>query len=460
MPINVLEAWSGVEGSSMISSREIEQPCGERLQIVQLRAIEQATGDSCCGYYCLFYISCVLDACFCQNQSSAQTVLGNLLDDQAYVTFKDNIQSELLQELCREGSDLSTIYPETWNKEAITEGSMSRSYFPFLKQRCLIHDSTPLLLEFGLTSLKTNHLPTRAISEVADVAAAFHSIQNSRKSFGFLVGATIHFLSFTVHRVSDDLVQLIYIDPQGADILFQSEKQMQEVVSTMKFVTWLERGWPIDTMRKLQMDCFRGVRFVSTLLQRVISRSDFEVTHHFLELNIGEFLEQAPVPLESAAWRRNYQELRTWCSSSMPPAMIETNVLRVLISLCPIPLALRQRMRQWREDMRATLVEALLCADHAFLVQEEGFIERMFSCLDIAMQTENTLLQQAQEKGWKSSAARTGVGAEAGAGAANTRTAGQKKRLLALLQQHAQALRQQSRAMRCRLYRRHSAAAV
>ena len=79
MAVDLLSAASSrLVGSA--GRRTVDLPNGSQLQIGQLRAVEQAPGDQACGFYCLFFLDCIIRASHCAEQSAADELMALLCE--------------------------------------------------------------------------------------------------------------------------------------------------------------------------------------------------------------------------------------------------------------------------------------------------------------------------------------------------------------------------------------------
>ncbi|ETO21553.1 haloacid dehalogenase-like hydrolase domain-containing protein 2, partial [Reticulomyxa filosa] len=165
------------------------------------------------------------------------------------------------------------------------------------------------LLEFGMSSLKTNHLPIRAIQQCESFFEKLHakrlpahvksdeqsSLQTTVRplcSKVFLIGSAIHYVVCGLLRDDEHkVVHLVYIDPQNYDILHRSGTYLLEkIIADMKFTTWIQMGWQRADMEKLAFDSLTGIQSaIDMIAQSIVHYNDlYFARKQLLRLNLIE----------------------------------------------------------------------------------------------------------------------------------------------------------------------------
>ena len=319
-----------------------------QIRITQLRALQQESGDQSCGYYSVYYISMLtkimrkfhqLQTIFIKLQSKnisnndkdkldgdyknlykdISLLFISLRNPTEYKQFKKNIFDELLTECGKRNSQLkkgeSPMYP--WIKDHINSGVLERVYLQWLQNdEAITKDGNAgssaasadvakkyhfrsvfdviNLLEFSISSLRTNHLPIHRMNLIEKFFESFYLNKEFQKTF--LIGSAIHYVCMGLYKNIIDLnsgsndkndkndkkdkddkdddgndrkkiIDIIYIDPQNSDILFVDKYNLyKNVISKMEFKAWLKMGWQRKTMINLAYDSMKGIQFVAYLL--------------------------------------------------------------------------------------------------------------------------------------------------------------------------------------------------
>jgi len=108
----------------------------------------------------------------------------------------------------------------------------------------------------------------------------------------FLIGSAIHYV--VTGLIRDDVhktIDILYIDPQNHDILYQSGGYlMNNIISTMKFESWIRMGWRRSDMEKLAFDSLTGIQSAIDLICQGAIHYDnlYFGRKHLLQVNLIE----------------------------------------------------------------------------------------------------------------------------------------------------------------------------
>ena len=370
------------------------------LNTIQLKVLEQRDGDQSCGYFGIFFVS-KLSKIFehlssAKSQDSLAALMKDLRSMDSFNCFKEVIISELLIESKRKKSD---CYP--WTDEHIKSGVLERAYLQHLQNNSFCKDSLQMkeylqrfsnsiaakhgfshvndcinLMEFSVSSLKTNRLSLRTI-QFLEYFFNQRLLTNTENFKIFLIGSAIHYVVAAVYKYESGNVDLLYLDAQNHDILHRTKEYIrQQIISKMKFEIWLKSGWKLEQMRELALDSFCGIQFAVTdlikncVLNLYTSKFDpFFVRNKLIKMNICDgflngFEEQVLVPtiekisagdeekeneskenpceyvmdaMKKKMAKKEFEEvqfcallIREWINAYYPPPVIDQNIVNLL----------------------------------------------------------------------------------------------------------------------------------
>ena len=367
------------------------------MRLLQLRVLHQPSGDQGCGYRALYNAKVIRDAVLRDVSTSTDTPqrettsytpthsLGDLIDAKKFEAFCGEVQSHLLAVARSRKGEMT--YP--WTERNIKQGSIERVYLDEIQSSTLgarlgVDGSAVLpLLGFGLSTLRTNHAPVRAVAELESRLKRLVCA----KEGGILtvvIGATIHWVAAAVVSVPGRATQVIYLDSQNANILGKSQAHLEKIAQGMEFKTWLAAGWKRPAVEKLCVTSFRGVQW---LMDRVLASisSQSSISKALLELNLGDgflgsFKEHVGVAGEVKDGKSTPRRgaLITWLKCTWPPPVIESNVCAVIRKVGSLDEGLADRLRAWADDTRKIIAEKSRTATKS----SEAVCARMLQTLD------------------------------------------------------------------------------
>jgi hypothetical protein len=232
-----------------------------------LPALSQAAGCEACGYFSLFYCEVLEEAATLllsgSTEAAAITALAKLASESAFKKFRQYLVEALLLNVQRRKHSKPS-YP--WTEKDVKSSCLERAYLQYFQDEGLLKGTPLPLLEFGLSSLKTNHPPLRTMEAVDKCVADFH--RGGKNVQTFLVGATIHYVAGMLVKWENGDTELLVVDPQNSPFLLADESALADIVGKMEFKLWVERGWKRDDVATLALDSFAGNSTVIHALYR------------------------------------------------------------------------------------------------------------------------------------------------------------------------------------------------
>jgi len=323
-------------------------------RVCHVVAIEQAPGDSACGYYALHNLrqlmtareAMLLEAAAAPTEeeavavdpSSCQDCIRALLDRSAFESTKAAVVSALQSASSNEKNNDS--YP--WRDEDITCEVLERAHLDHLLNSSagtavdFVSRITPLM-DFNRASLATNRFPTRA---AAALDVAIRRVKEGVLEDAFaalLVGVGIHYISIFVHRRPDGCVEILLLDSQNKQVIGMDKQFLLRSASAMPYKSWVESGWPIATMVNLQVDSLEGTQTTIELIRQCVLDED-SICSGLLHINFDGFLssyhdyldvteEEEVRDMDASQWLK---ACKGWCENRFPPAQIESNIVGTL----------------------------------------------------------------------------------------------------------------------------------
>ena len=319
---DLIECWKKSKGN-IIYCNTINLNDDINLRISQWECITQKSGNSSCGYYCIYYCY-MLHLIFKQlsqiKTSNSKIIQENVIQLQknlrsidCYDTFKSNIMDELTkicvertQNNLKKNKNFKPLYP--WTKKDINYGVLERVYLQKLQNTHHIKRNNKLddiknnnnneyypskyndnnavvakkyhfrylfdcinLLEFSSSSLKTNNPPITTLKYVEYFFDLFKKNKDNYKVF--LIGSAIHYVIIAVYKdkINPNIIDVIYIDPQNTNIIGKSEDYiLNDIIPKMAFKSWIQMGWKLKDMQKLAFDSYSGIQFSINMIKDTI----------------------------------------------------------------------------------------------------------------------------------------------------------------------------------------------
>ena len=250
-------------------------------RIAQLRVLEQAKGDSSCGYYCIYYawvFKNILHAMFNNdsNDKKLRELMIDLCDNNKYNACKNKVIEYLINVCKNDKKNENNCYP--WEIKHIETGVLERVYLQYIQSKqntikqnesiayelgIALNQQMLNMLDFNVTCLQTNQLPLQILIDVESfLTNCIHFItqnrndnndkenNNENKSKVILIGSTIHYVLLCVYpNIQKKSIDILYCDPQNNDILNKNNKQINiEIIQQMTFQAWINLGWHKNDM--------------------------------------------------------------------------------------------------------------------------------------------------------------------------------------------------------------------
>eukprot|EP01102_Stenamoeba_stenopodia_P006612 TRINITY_DN1826_c0_g1_i1.p1 TRINITY_DN1826_c0_g1~~TRINITY_DN1826_c0_g1_i1.p1 ORF type:complete len:455 (-),score=73.25 TRINITY_DN1826_c0_g1_i1:33-1397(-) len=371
----------------------VKHQCNEtgiELLVVEPRVLQQRFNGSC-GYYVLYNALTILEAASAEHENVLDRSVDFLVHGprfwHTYVSL-----CHLLRK--RVEADSNSSYP--WSMQCIDNGVLERAFIQHIieysRSASPYKTSEPsdpatilsikedthhlhatnlsVFSEFGLQSLKYNGFQMRNAKRLDTIICDLRS-RESTFAHAFLLGVTNHWVSIVVIKTSKTTFEIFFMDSRNnrllevsdddiwklVDALMAESARQKQIQPSSNYYTWLnpeqKRLYVFESMKACQM-------FANLLINALLGKKD--IISALLELNLDGFFEiyeREVTPLssfDSLDKDTFFTKLLYWLENYMPPAVFETNLLRVLKELSThISAQSRAKLLLWVQQIKSSL---------------------------------------------------------------------------------------------------------